>query len=63
MVYLDDIDRLLLGYLGQAARATNAELADKVHMSQSATLRRVRRLENEGIIESYTVVANRSAIG
>jgi|TARA_B100000959_G_scaffold286890_1_gene367859 DNA-binding Lrp family transcriptional regulator len=63
MEHLDDIDRLLLGYLGQAARATNAELADRVHMSQSATLRRVRRLENEGIIESYSVVANRSAIG
>ncbi|MEC9059763.1 MAG: winged helix-turn-helix transcriptional regulator, partial [Actinomycetota bacterium] len=63
MEYLDDVDRALLGYLGQAARATNAELADTVNMSQSATLRRVRRLENEGIIESYSAVANRSSIG
>ncbi len=63
MEYLDHIDRALLRYLGQAARATNAELADKIHMSQSATLRRVRRLETEGIIERYSVVANRSAMG
>ena len=60
---LDDVDRALMGYLGQAARATNAELADSVNMSQSATLRRVRRLENDGIIESYSVIANRKAIG
>ena len=63
MEHLDHIDRALLRYLGQAARATNAELADKIHMSQSATLRRVRRLETEGIIERYSVVANRSAMG
>jgi Lrp/AsnC family leucine-responsive transcriptional regulator len=60
---LDHIDRALLRYLGHAARTTNAELADKIHMSQSATLRRVRRLETEGIIERYSVVANRSAMG
>ena len=63
MDQLDHIDRALLRYLGDAARATNAELADKIHMSQSATLRRVRRLETEGIIERYSVVANRSAMG
>ena len=63
MDQLDHIDSALLRYLGDAARATNAELADKIHMSQSATLRRVRRLETEGIIERYSVVANRSAMG
>ena len=63
MEHLDHIDRALLRYLGPAARATNAELADKIHMSQSATLRRVRRLETEGIIERFSVVANRSAMG
>jgi Lrp/AsnC family leucine-responsive transcriptional regulator len=63
MDQLDHIDRALLRYLGDAARATNAELADKIHMSQSATLRRVRRLETEGIIERYSVVVNRSAMG
>ena len=63
MDQLDHIDSALLRYLGDAARATNAELADKIHMSQSATLRRVRRLETEGIIERYSVVVNRSAMG
>jgi DNA-binding Lrp family transcriptional regulator len=45
------------------ARITNAELAEAVNLSPSACLRRVRRLEEEGVIEGYTTVLNQSAIG
>lgn len=53
---LDDIDRHLLALLQQDGRATNQDLADEVGLSPSACLRRVRRLEETGVIAGYTAV-------
>ncbi len=50
---LDRIDLLLLAELQRAGRQTNAELAERVHLSASACLRRVQRLEREGVITGY----------
>jgi len=50
---LDRTDLLLLAELQQAGRQTNAELAERVHLSASACLRRVQRLEREGVIAGY----------
>jgi len=44
-------------------RITNAALADTIHLSPSACLRRVRRLEDSGVISGYTTLLNRAAIG
>ncbi|TXK60712.1 Lrp/AsnC family transcriptional regulator [Alkalisalibacterium limincola] len=50
---LDRIDVLLLDLLQREGRITNAELAQRVNLSASACLRRVQRLESEGVISGY----------
>lgn len=42
---------------------TNADLADRVHLSPSAVLRRVRGLEEAGVIERYVMLVDPAAIG
>ena len=53
MVELDGTDRVILDLLQRNGRMTHAALADRVHLSPSACLRRVRRLEEVGVIEGY----------
>ena len=60
---LDATDRLLLTLLQADARMTNAALAEAVHLSPSACLRRVRRLEELGVVTGYVAVLDRSLIG
>ncbi len=60
---MDDIDRAIIDQLQQHGRLTNLELAERVGLSPSPCLRRVRQLEAEGVIEGYTAVVNRKAIG
>ena len=50
---LDATDRLLLDALQRDARMTNAALAERAHLSESACLRRVRALEAAGLISGY----------
>jgi Lrp/AsnC family leucine-responsive transcriptional regulator len=50
---LDRIDLLLLAELQRDGRVPNAELAERVHLSASACLRRVQRLERDGVIAGY----------
>ncbi len=50
---LDRIDRVILEVLQRDARITNAALAEKVSLSESACLRRVRALEHSGLISGY----------
>jgi DNA-binding Lrp family transcriptional regulator len=50
---LDRTDRVILEVLQQDARITNAALAEKAHLSESACLRRVRALETSGLIAGY----------
>ena len=60
---LDRIDFKILAHLQENARITNAELADKVGLSPTPCLRRLRRLENDGIITGYHTEVNREALG
>ncbi|HUN28096.1 MAG TPA: Lrp/AsnC family transcriptional regulator [Steroidobacteraceae bacterium] len=50
---LDPADRQILEVLQRDARITNAALAEQVHLSESACLRRVRALEASGLIAGY----------
>ena len=50
---LDRIDLALLGLLQREGRLSNTDLAERVSLSPSATLRRVQRLEAEGVIAGY----------
>ena len=60
---LDRIDLLLLAELQRAARQTHAELAERVHLSPSACLRRVQRLEREGVITGYRAEVDPERLG
>lgn len=60
---LDDADRRLLALLQDDGRLTNAELAEKVGLSLSACHRRVKRLEDEGVIAGYSAVLDRKSVG
>lgn len=60
---LDEKDRQLLLSLQQNARITNAELARKVELSPPGLQRRLRKLEESGIIERYAALVNREALG
>ena len=60
---LDDIDRRIISELQADARLTNVELADRVGLSASPCLRRVRRLADEGVIAGYRTVLHRNRIG
>ena len=61
--HLDRTDLLLLAQLQQSGRQTNAELAERVHLSPSACLRRVQRLEREGVIAGYRAEVDPDRIG
>jgi Lrp/AsnC family transcriptional regulator, leucine-responsive regulatory protein len=60
---LDAIDRRIVGELQDNARLSNIELAEKVGLSPSPCLRRVKRLEREGYIDGYRASLTRSRIG
>lgn len=60
---LSDADKTLLHALQRDGRATNAELSAIAHMSESACLRRVKALEQAGVIERYAAIVNPAAVG
>ena len=60
---LDATDLRLLHFLQQDGRISNQELAEKVALSPSACLRRLRLLESEGIISGYHARLNPHALG
>lgn len=62
-MHLDATDRAILAEVQIDARMSNNDLADRVGLSPSATLRRVRRLETDGVIERYVALLEPSAIG
>lgn len=63
MIDLDGVDRKILDLLQADGRMSNAELAEKINLSPSACLRRVRRLEDEGVIAGYVMLLDQRAIG
>ena len=50
---IDEMDRRILSLLQQDARLPNAEIARRVGMAPSATLERLRKLEEKGVIMGY----------
>jgi Lrp/AsnC family leucine-responsive transcriptional regulator len=62
-IELDAIDGRILAALQADGRLSNLELADRVGLSASPCLRRVRRLEREGYIEGYRAMLRRERIG
>ena len=60
---LDSIDIKILNALQASARISNAELATSVNLSQTPCLRRLRKLEQSGLIEQYSARLNHSMLG
>lgn len=60
---LDPHDRRILQALQEDARVSNKELAERVGLSPSPCWRRVRRLEESGVIEQYVARLSRQALG
>jgi DNA-binding Lrp family transcriptional regulator len=60
---LDRIDRAILAELQRNGRLSNRELAEHVHLSESACLRRVRALEEARVIDRYAALVNQAKVG
>ncbi|KAF1023247.1 MAG: Leucine-responsive regulatory protein [Paracidovorax wautersii] len=63
MIDLDDVDLRILRAIQTQGRATYDELAPQVGLSPSAVLRRIKRLEAEGVIAGYRAVIDPAAVG
>jgi DNA-binding Lrp family transcriptional regulator len=60
---VDSLDRAILSHLQDDGRLSNVELAERLTLSPSATLRRVRNLEATGAISGYHAVIDAETVG
>ena len=60
---LDDIDRRILAALQADGRMTAQQLADRVGLSPSPCARRVRLLEEAGVVKGYVAVVDQAKVG
>jgi Lrp/AsnC family transcriptional regulator, leucine-responsive regulatory protein len=60
---LDSLDAAILKALSMDARTSMTDLATKIGLSGPSTSERVRRLEDAGVIEGYSVRVNAKAVG
>ena len=63
MIKLDRIDKKILQLMQADARITNLELADRIGLSPTPCSRRVKRLEESGIIDKHVTLLKSSALG
>jgi Lrp/AsnC family leucine-responsive transcriptional regulator len=62
-IELDAIDRRILTILQENGRLSNQEIAERVNLSPSPCLRRIRRLEESGVIRSYVALLDAQKLG
>ena len=60
---IDHTDREILSLLQRNARISNAQLAQKVNLSPTPCLRRLRNLEQRGLIKQYTAILDQKELG
>jgi DNA-binding Lrp family transcriptional regulator len=60
---VDVIDREIITHLRSEGRLTNQELADRIGLTPAPCLRRVRRLEQDGVITGYGAIVDPDAVG
>ena len=63
MITLDDLDHRILHALQDQADRSNLEIAHLIGLSPAATLRRIKRLKDQGVIERVVAVLNPQAVG
>ena len=62
-ISLDRIDKHILSLMQKNGRITNLELADQIGLSPTPCSRRVKRLEESGLIERHVTILNKEALG
>ena len=62
-IEIDQTDLRLLQSVQEDARLSNVDLAERIGLSPSPCLRRLRRLEDEGIIKGYMTLLDQKAVG
>uniref|UniRef100_A0A7J3XYR4 Lrp/AsnC family transcriptional regulator n=1 Tax=Thermogladius calderae TaxID=1200300 RepID=A0A7J3XYR4_9CREN len=60
---VDEIDLKIIEKLAVNARATYSEIASEVGLSDVAVMKRIRKLEQEGVIRKYTVIVDPAKLG
>ena len=60
---INEIDKKILNILQKNSRTPNAEIARQVGLAQSATLERIRKLEERGVIKGYGVQLDGQSVG
>jgi Lrp/AsnC family leucine-responsive transcriptional regulator len=60
---LDHVDRKLLAILQRDGRISNAALAEQLHLSPSPCLRRLKAVEQDGVISGYAAILDRNKLG
>lgn len=63
MPNLDEIDRRILGEVQSDGRITNQDLSERIGLSPSPCLRRLRQLEGEGVITRYVALVDPERVG
>lgn len=62
-IKLDRIDKKILHFMQENGRISNLELADLVGLSPTPCSRRVKRLEESGLIDQHVTLLNKEALG
>jgi len=62
-ISLDRKDRAILHELQRDGRLSNVALAERVRLSESACLRRVKRLEESGLVARYALIVDQARAG
>lgn len=60
---MDSMDRSILKCLSDNSRQSATEISHQVHLSVAAVIERIRKMERNGIIQQYTIVADQHKIG
>ena len=60
---LDATDRKILGHLQADGRMTNQQLSERIGLSPSPSLRRLKQLEDEGVIQRYVALLDPDRVG
>ena len=60
---MDSLDYQILSILKKNARIKASDISKEIHLSVSTVIERIRKLENSGIIESYTIITDEHKMG
>ncbi len=60
---MDRMDKRILKHLKENSRQTASRIGQNIHLSVSAVIERIRKLERTGIIQKYTVILDEKQLG